>query len=339
MDTQTMTDPHPPQADDSQIVRVEQDVRREVGDSIEISRALAAAIKDPETRGRAVDMGTDILARIKNLKAKREEIVTPLRRAYERVRDLFDDPIRRLEACKTALSHGISAYDVEAERQRRLERERREAEERRQREEYERKRREWEAAEARRQQEEERRVWEAEEAQRKRLEEERQRKIREEEDSRLRQAQVAQEVGNGQERADHILEHATPIAPTPPPQEVAAAAAPLEALPPPPPPPPPPPAPVQEVASFVADATVKHNVWKAEVEDLMALVRAVADGRAPLYVEWRGKQVPLLEPNVGYLQKQAQMMKDEFRCPGCRAWPERRTDFRLSAQTRVGEVE
>lgn len=57
----------------------------------------------------------------------------------------------------------------------------------------------------------------------------------------------------------------------------------------------------------------KIQVWKAEVTDLMTLVKAVAEGRAPLM---------FIEANTQALNKQAKATKDTLQVPGVRFYAE-----------------
>lgn len=74
------------------------------------------------------------------------------------------------------------------------------------------------------------------------------------------------------------------------------------------------------VAPVVAPAAVpavkgvaSRRTWKAEVNDIVALCRAVADGHvAPIAVE----------ANMVFLNEQARSLEDHFNIPGCRAYPQ-----------------
>jgi len=342
---------------------IEAEIRQKLGDVLSEGTELVGNVKDAPARARAVDFGLIIQAKIKAIKSKREEKYAPLARAVENLREMFDTPIKHLEALKKGLSAAISAHDVDVERQQRIERERREAEARRQQEEYERQRREWEAAEAKRKAEEERKRREAEEvaAATKRAEEDRLRrereaieeakrkeqealdeKIKAEEDARVQHAEVAQEVGNV-DRVDHILDKPTAIPPAP----VAPVPAPLPTVqvtpppapaplpePEPPPPPPPPPLPpslpvVPEIASFAGgDGTVRKDVYRWRLKDPLEFARAVAEKRIPLSIEYRGKTAMVFEVHSGFFDREVQRLKSEFRCPGIEIFVERQTDFR-----------
>jgi hypothetical protein len=69
----------------------------------------------------------------------------------------------------------------------------------------------------------------------------------------------------------------------------------------------------QQQAPAVAGIARRQN-WHAEVTDLRALVRAVAEGRVPLTA---------IEANRTFLNSQARALRDELRYPGVRALPER----------------
>ncbi len=75
------------------------------------------------------------------------------------------------------------------------------------------------------------------------------------------------------------------------------------------PPPPPPPAPVARVSGITT-----RTVWKARVTDKAALIRAVADGKAPS---------SLLEVDEASLGALARASKGELRIPGVEAFEER----------------
>lgn len=57
-----------------------------------------------------------------------------------------------------------------------------------------------------------------------------------------------------------------------------------------------------------------REIWKAEVTDLMALVQAVAAGKAP---------IALLDANTAEIGKRARALKSEFTAPGIRVWSEK----------------
>jgi hypothetical protein len=77
--------------------------------------------------------------------------------------------------------------------------------------------------------------------------------------------------------------------------------------------------PPEPVAVFVAPSVPKiagqsvSERWHAEVVDLLALVKAVAEGRAA---------ITFLEPNMPALNKQAQSLKRAMNLPGVKAVPE-----------------
>lgn len=104
-----------------------------------------------------------------------------------------------------------------------------------------------------------------------------------EEEERLREA-VALEAAGQPELAERVLE----LPSTAPPVVL------------------PPPAPA------VAGVTVR-KVWKAEVTDKAALVRAIAAGQVPLAA---------VDVNATVLRQQALSLGAEFRWPGCRAFQE-----------------
>lgn len=58
----------------------------------------------------------------------------------------------------------------------------------------------------------------------------------------------------------------------------------------------------------------RRETWRAEVTDLRALVRAIADGHVPLTA---------VEANQKFLNNQARALRSEMRYPGVRAVPER----------------
>jgi len=58
----------------------------------------------------------------------------------------------------------------------------------------------------------------------------------------------------------------------------------------------------------------RRETWHAEITDLRALVRGIADGHVPLAA---------IEPNKPFLNGQARALRAELRYPGVRAVPER----------------
>lgn len=69
----------------------------------------------------------------------------------------------------------------------------------------------------------------------------------------------------------------------------------------------------QEERPAVAGVS-RRETWRAEVTDLRALVRAIADGHVPLAA---------IEANQRFLNGQAKALRAELRYPGVRAVPER----------------
>jgi hypothetical protein len=63
------------------------------------------------------------------------------------------------------------------------------------------------------------------------------------------------------------------------------------------------------------------ELWKHEVINLGVLVKAVAEGKAPLQA---------LQPNDTFLSNQARAMKTESLYPGVRAYPERKPNIRTN---------
>lgn len=70
----------------------------------------------------------------------------------------------------------------------------------------------------------------------------------------------------------------------------------------------------------VAGVSTRQN-WRAEVTDIRALCKAVAEGRA---------SVQFVQPNLPALNQVARAMKETFNIPGCRAVP----DTTVAARTR-----
>jgi hypothetical protein len=70
---------------------------------------------------------------------------------------------------------------------------------------------------------------------------------------------------------------------------------------------------IQRETPKVAGLAGREN-WKAECTDLMALVKAVAEGKQPLY---------LVMANDKVLGQQARSLKDQFKAPGVRVWNDR----------------
>ncbi|MDZ4342197.1 MAG: hypothetical protein U1E51_07125, partial [Candidatus Binatia bacterium] len=54
--------------------------------------------------------------------------------------------------------------------------------------------------------------------------------------------------------------------------------------------------------------------WKFEVMDLKALLLAVAKGEVPIQA---------LQPNEVFIGQQVRSLRDAFRYPGVKAWPEK----------------
>ena len=69
--------------------------------------------------------------------------------------------------------------------------------------------------------------------------------------------------------------------------------------------------------------TISKDVWVCEIIDLMALVKAVAAGIAP---------IEYLEAKMPEIRKDVKRLKDEYACPGVRAWKERETAFRAMSK-------
>lgn len=320
-----------PTAAESKVVDaqlVEQELTKEVGDVLSALESVAN-VTDAESRARAVEWGVKIGEKERKLKETRKKIVDPARQLYEYLRGMFDGKIDALAAGKKLLSSKVSAYDVEQERLARLEREKKEKERREAEEKHKREMAAWQFEQDHLQAFKDDEAWvKAKEDQRAR--DERARLLREEEAGRIQHAESARDLGMT-DRVDTILEKATPIAPSAPSSIPATSpAASLPALPPapPPPPPPPPPAAMTSVASFASDGTIKKTAWKWELEDVKEFCRAVAEGRAPAFVEYRGKRVPILEVHAGFITQEVNRLKDEFVCPGVKAWPERVTQFK-----------
>jgi len=219
-------------------------IRTSIGPSVDlmIARAnttvakLAAGIKDDETMALAIreaeglrDNGEDLFK-----KWREEYYMEEWYRPGEVRREFFDSRLKPIAALKKTILGHVADYKARKEREAKLARERADAEARRQREESERLQREAVEAEARAKQaaeDEKRRKLEAEEAEKRRIQAEKEaaerrerevreaaaaetkRKLEEEERSRIQHAEVAQEVGNGAEKVDTILESATPISP------------------------------------------------------------------------------------------------------------------------------
>lgn len=147
-----------------------------------------------------------------------------------------------------------------------------------------------EAENQRRAREHAEKVWQEEQAAAKR---------KRDEDEALAKAMKAEEAGN-KAKADAILET---IQPTPPPA----------------PPPPPPPVQVAPLRPAAAGVSYRDN-WKAEVVDLMALVKAVASGQA---------SIDYLMPNNAMLNSLAKSKKETMAVPGVKAWNDRVVNQRI----------
>lgn len=214
-------------------------IEREIAPSIDLAleRAakLAVNVVDDQSRELAIDAVEKLKSDCqKPLKTWREDYYRPAYEEAERRRGIFDSRLKKIDAVvKTIMGH-VADYNLKKEREERLAKERAEAEARRLREEAERKAREAEEAERKRKQAEEderRRKKEAEEAEARRLKAEQEakeraereareaaaaetkRKLEEEANARIKHAETAEEVGNGPQKVDTILESPTPIAP------------------------------------------------------------------------------------------------------------------------------
>ena len=275
---------------------------------------LARAIVDTESYKIAADFGSTAKSKERYIDARMAEITEPLHSAWKAAVRLRDEALGPVKRAARVISDALSVYDVDQDRKRRWAEEARQAEIRRLQEEHERKKREWEA-EVRRREEAARQAQLAQEAEQHKRDEERKAAIKKEEDARLEHALEAEKQGNTG-KIDHILSTPTPIAQSPEPEPIKVA------LPPPPEPPPPPPPPPPVVFTPPPAPVVRREVWKCKVVDLMALVKAVAEGRAPL---------ECVEANTVYLNKQTVRLKSEFRCSGIEVWSERQTAFRSEA--------
>ena len=71
---------------------------------------------------------------------------------------------------------------------------------------------------------------------------------------------------------------------------------------------------VQKQTPKVAGGPVFRTIWKHQVTDLMALVKAVAAGQAPLTA---------IQANDVFLGQQARSLKDALRIPGVKTYSER----------------
>ena len=123
-----------------------------------------------------------------------------------------------------------------------------------------------------------------------RIRQEEQRRLQEEarkreEEARLAAAIEAEQAG-AKEEAEQILEEPVYVAPVV----------------------------VQKQTPKVQGGPVFRTVWKHQVTDLMALVKAVAAGHAPLTA---------IQANDVFLGQQARSLKDALRIPGVKAYSER----------------
>jgi hypothetical protein len=81
-----------------------------------------------------------------------------------------------------------------------------------------------------------------------------------------------------------------------------------------------PPVIIQSVTAPKVAGKVSRVTYKARVTDLKALVRAIADGKAPLGA---------IEVNESYINKQAANDKENFSMPGCELVRDEGTHFRV----------
>ena len=271
-------------------------------------------VVDTESYKVAAEFGSRVKSKERYARERFDEITEPLDRAHKAAVRLREEVIGPLKRAANAIGNALSGYDIEQERKRRLAEEARQAEIRRLHEEHERKKREWEA-EVRKREEAAQKAEQERQAIIRKQDEERRAALKREEDARIEHALEADRLGDAK-HADHILETPTPIAPLATPEPINVV------LPPAPEPPPPPPPPPPTVFAPLPAPVVRREVWKYKVVNLAALVKAVAEGRAPL---------ECVEANTAYLNKQTVRLKSEFHCDGIEVWSERQTGFKIEA--------
>jgi hypothetical protein len=297
-------------------------------------------IQSPAQYTAAAEQLRDVKAAREKLEGMQERLLKPLKVVLEGIGDLFRPKLQQITAAEQAIKAEIARYADEQERlrieeQRRLdekakrerqaaedrakrEREQAEARAKAEREEAERKRREQEEAEriAREKREAAARAANEEAAARRAGDEEQARKARERRETNERAARQEQTRARGagaaadkaETKAERIVERGEERAQA---QETIAATA---------------VAPVIRRAPPRARGVATMQLWKAEVTDLSALVKAIAKGEAPL---------SLIQPNLTVINAQARSLRSDFRAPGVRVWQERN----VSAQATVTDDE
>jgi hypothetical protein len=236
-----------------------------------LTEAQAYHIDCPELAEAAAEDLGAIKAKIKELDEQRKSMTRPLDESKKRIMDLFAKPLAVLEAAEQAYKKAIGQWQ-EAERKRL-------AEERRLQEEATRKAQE--ALAAQQKAEQERLQVEAEEAAR---------KAKEAAASGDEEAAAAAQVAATMKSAELAVAQEVGQ------QEVAALGAMVPAA--------------SAVPEKLAGISTSTN-FKAEVTDLMALVKAVAEGKA---------SIELLEPNTKVINQRAKALKLEFVVPGIRVY-------------------
>lgn len=238
-----------------------------------LTLAQAYTIDCPEMAEAAAEDLGGIKAKIKQLTETRMSMTRPLDESKKRIMELFAGPLKVLEQAEATLKGALITWN-EAERKR-IEAERRAAEE---------------AA--------------RKEAERIRKEAEEQARIEREEAARLQaEAEAAAKEGNDEAALDLVAQAEAKQ------QEAEAVVIEAEhtgnavqAM-----------APATVAAPAKLSGVSSRENWKAEVTDLMALIKAVAAGQA---------SPDLLTANTTAINQRAKALKGEFKVPGIRVWPE-----------------
>jgi membrane protein involved in colicin uptake len=247
------------------------------GKAIELTKSIASlVIRDQETYETAVNYRKTLKKIDAEVEASRKTIVNPLNQVKDAVQALFNPIKLRIDNSRRHVEGLIDAYEQEQERKR-LEEENRlrkiaEAEEARQRKIKEEQERQWREKEAKARAEQERLEKEIANAKNEKAKAEfevAQAKAKAEQEKAARLAEERRQ------QAEEIFVPAPVIAPT-----------------------------LQKIEG----TSIREN-WSAEVVDLLALIKAVADGKAP--ITW-------LKIDQVAINKQATATKNSLQFPGIR---------------------
>lgn len=77
---------------------------------IAVEESLGVTIENQETYNGVADVLLDVKARAKDLKAKRDEVVKPLKDAVKTVDALFKEPLKQFETAEGMLKDSLASY-------------------------------------------------------------------------------------------------------------------------------------------------------------------------------------------------------------------------------------